>query len=94
MVDSLYYSSRKIPRCENSFGDYRINYQKLCYLMRLITKDLNSANVVTGRGQSAPPRLLTGKFLLTYREKRGKENKEKGENGEKRRKIEKGEVEN
>ena len=44
MVDSLYYSSRKIPeRCENSFVDYRINYQKLCYLMRQITKDLNSA---------------------------------------------------
>ena len=44
MVDSLYYSSRKIPeRCENSFVDYRINYQKLCYLMRQTTKDLNSA---------------------------------------------------
>ena len=42
MVDSLYYSSRKISeRCENSFLDYRINYQKLCYLMRQITKDLN-----------------------------------------------------
>ena len=42
MVDSLYYSSRKISeRCENSFQDYRINYQKLCYLMRQITKDLN-----------------------------------------------------
>ena len=26
-----------------------------------------------GGGQSAPYRLLTGKFLLTYREKRGKE---------------------
>ena len=46
MVDSLYYSSRKIPeRCENSFVDYRINYQKLFYLMRQTTKDLNSANV-------------------------------------------------
>ena len=42
MLDSLYYSSRKIPDwCENSFVDYRINYQKLCYLMRQITKDLN-----------------------------------------------------
>ena len=37
MVDSLYYSSRKIPeRCENSFVNYRIKctlriyYQKLC----------------------------------------------------------------
>ena len=44
MVDSLFYSIRKIPeRCENSFVDYRINYQKLCYLMKQITKDLNSA---------------------------------------------------
>ena len=42
MVDSLYYSSRKISeRSEYSFQDYRINYQKLCYLMRQITKDLN-----------------------------------------------------
>ena len=41
MLDSLYNSSRKIPeRCENSFVDYRINYQKLCHLMRQITKDL------------------------------------------------------
>ena len=31
-------------------------------------------------GQSAPQRLLTGKFLLTYREKRGKEKRERGEN--------------
>ena len=30
MVDSLYYSSRKIPEtCENCLVDYRINYQKL-----------------------------------------------------------------
>ena len=29
MIDSLYYSSWKIPeRCENSFVDYRINYEK------------------------------------------------------------------
>ena len=33
---------------------------------------------VTGGGQSAPQRLLTGKFLLMYREKRGKEKREKG----------------
>ena len=30
------------------------------------------------RGQSAPQRLLSGKFLLTYREKRGKEKRGKG----------------
>ena len=35
MIDSPYYSSRKIPeRCENSFVNYRMNYEKLCYLMR------------------------------------------------------------
>ena len=37
MIDSLYYSSRKISeRCENSFVNYRINYQKLCYSLRRI----------------------------------------------------------
>ena len=37
MVDSLYYSSQKIPkRCENSFVNYRIYYQKLCYSLRRI----------------------------------------------------------
>ena len=37
MVNSLYYSSRKIPeRCENSFVNYRINYQKLGYSLRRI----------------------------------------------------------
>ena len=37
MIDSLYYSSRKIPeRCENSFVNYRINYQKLYYSLRRI----------------------------------------------------------
>ena len=45
MVASLFYSSRKITvRCKKIFVDYRINYQKLCYQMRQITKDLNSAN--------------------------------------------------
>ena len=49
MVDSLYYLSRKISeRCENSFVNYRIYYQKLCYLMRQITKDLNWPTVWTG----------------------------------------------
>ena len=37
MINSLYYSSRKIPeRCENSFVNYRINYQKLSYSLRRI----------------------------------------------------------
>ena len=46
MVDCLYYLSRKIPEgCENSFVNYRINYQKLCDLMRQITKEMNWPNV-------------------------------------------------
>ena len=37
MIDSLYYSSRKIlERCENSFVNYRINYQKHCYSLQRI----------------------------------------------------------
>ena len=39
-----------------------------------------------GRGAECPQRLLPWKFLLTYREKRGKE---KGKTEQKRRKIEK-----
>ena len=31
-----------------------------------------------GAGGRVPPKLLTGKFLLTYREKRGKEKRKKG----------------
>ena len=38
---------------------------------------------VGGRGKSAPQRLLTRKFLLAYREKRGKE--KRGENREKKK---------
>ena len=46
MIDSLYYSSRNVPgRCEISFVNYRINYQKLCDLMRQITKVLNWPSV-------------------------------------------------
>ena len=44
------------------------------------------------RGAECPPRLLTGKFLLPYREKRGKKTRENG--AVKRRKIGKGRVEN
>ena len=43
------------------------------------------------QGAECPPRLPTGKFLLTYREKIGKKKKEKGS---KRRKIEKAKVKN
>ena len=45
------------------------------------SRNVSPASGVTGGGQggqSAPQRLLTGKFLLTYREKRGKEKREKG----------------
>ena len=60
MVGSLYYSSREIPeRCENSFVDYRINYQKLCYLMRQITKELNLANVSVTMGTDYTDAQLT-----------------------------------
>ena len=38
------------------------------------------------QGGRVPPRLLTGKFLLTYREKRGKEKNGKGVKIEKKRK--------
>ena len=42
MIDSLYYASRKVPvRSEDSFVNYRINYQKFCDLMRQIMKELN-----------------------------------------------------
>ena len=61
MVDSLYYSSWKIPeRCENSFVDYRINYQKLCYLMRQMTKDLNSVSVYGYKNVPTRLRYLLG----------------------------------
>ena len=47
------------------------------------------------RNRQGGQRLLTGKFLLTYREKRGKEKREKGWIlRKKRRKIVKGKVEN
>ena len=48
------------------------------------------SGVTGGRGQGTecPPTLLTGKFLLIYREKRGNE---KGENGEEKKENWKGE---
>ena len=78
-----------------------------CFLKkRQITSRLDQLhfgnNVVSGvtgrgtgggqRGQSAPQRLLTRKFLPTYQEKRGKEKREKG--WKLRRKIVKTKVEN
>ena len=42
MIDSLYYSSRKVPeKCENSFVDYRINYENLCHLMKQISIEMD-----------------------------------------------------
>ena len=38
-----------------------------------------------GRGQSAPLRLLTVKFLLTYQEKKARKKREKGENEEEKK---------
>ena len=68
---------------------YRLHVQSYLQL-QLSNKDTGGG--VTGgggggvrvRGQSAPQRLLTGKFVLTYRENRGKE---KSENGAEIRKI-------
>ena len=45
-----------------------------------VQREVTTSGVTGGGqgGQSAPQRLLTGKFLLTYREKRSKEKREKG----------------
>ena len=42
---------------------------------------------ITGKGRGAefPPRLLTGKFLLTYREKEARKKGKRGENGEEKK---------
>ena len=55
----------------------------------LLSWNLAVCSCVTGGGGGGqgtecppPPRLLTGKFLLTYREKRGKKKMEKGKNVE------------
>ena len=46
-------------------------------------------------GQSVPQRLLTGKFMLTYREKKSRKKRKRGENwDEKNTVIVKGKVEN
>ena len=52
MIDSLYYSSQKIPeRFENSFVNYKIKYQKLCYSLRRIwTQSLYIYIVCAQRG--------------------------------------------
>ena len=60
---------------------------------QLLTQDetIPGSGIIRRVGGTVPPRLLTGKFLLTYREMRGKD---KRENGAERRKIEKKKVEN
>ena len=45
-------------------------------------------------GGEGPQRLLTGKFLLTYQEKRGKKKRGRVENGEEKKEIVKGKVGN
>ena len=65
MIDSLYYSSRKIPeRCENSFVNYRINYQKLCYSLRRIwTQPMKSLVIDT---KSNTKSIMNGfQFIVT-----------------------------
>ena len=44
----------------------------------LLTSRRFTSSYVKGRGGRVPPRLLSGKFLLTYREKRGKQKKVRG----------------
>ena len=62
MVDSLYYSSRKISeKCENSFVNYRIYYQKLCYSLRRIwTKPLSMKPCMLFFIQTLPRILCVG----------------------------------
>ena len=67
MVDSLYHSSRKIPeRCENSFVNYRINYQKLCDLMRQITKEMNWPIELIGMQYSSTIPTLTDRWIKSF----------------------------
>ena len=51
-------------------------------------QDLQHTQWRNRQGGKMPPRLLTGKFLLTYREKRGKREKKK-ENGAEKKKNQK-----
>ena len=53
---------------------------------------MHSSVTAGGRGQSAPQTLLTGKFLLTYQEKRGKEKRENGEEKKENQKREGGKL--
>ena len=65
--------------------------------VRLMMMIMIKISSVTGGGGGSefPQRLLTGKFLQTYREKRGKEKNRKGRGyGEERTIIVKGKVEN
>ena len=59
-----------------------------------VLSEVSCSGVTGGRGEDRvpppPPILLTGKFLLTYREKEARKRKME----QKRRKIEKGKVEN
>ena len=59
------------------------NPQNNPYSMSLKLTELHFSGITGGgRGVRMPQRLLTGKILLTYWDKRGKEKMEKGGNGE------------
>ena len=62
MVDSLYYSSRKISkRCENSFVNYRIYYQKLSYSLRRIwTKPIYVTKLISQMAACKSLNLIQG----------------------------------
>ena len=57
---------------------------------------MTNSGVTAGgvQGKSDPLTLLTGKFLMTYREKRGKEKRENGEEKKQNRKREGLKIEN
>ena len=56
---------------------------------------LTSSGIIAGRqGAECPQTLLTGKFLLTYQKKRGKEKKGKMEKKEQKSKNERWKIEN
>ena len=65
----------------------KISFVFYCFVKPLLTNQPTSG--VTGGGWGAggrlPPRLLTGKFLMTYQEKRGKEKGKRGKNGEEKK---------
>ena len=90
-------NSNSIPQNRETTQNHRKNNHRHCF--EEIQLIFFSGVTGGGRGQSAPQRLQTGKFLLTYREKRGKEKRKRGEGvkiekKKEKRTIVKGKMEN